>query len=221
MTDSPRRFDLIVFDWDGTLYDSTRVIVRCIQAAVAEVGGRVPSDREAADVIGIELGRALARVAPDVPPEKHAALGTAYRRCYGLHHADLALFDGVLPLLDTLRQRGHRLAVATGMARRALDAALATVALRGRFDASRTADETEGKPQPRMLLELMQELEVPPTRTLMIGDTTYDLEMARNAGCASVGVGYGAQGQGGFAAFKPLAVAMSVAQLQDWLLAHG
>lgn len=219
MTDSrPRRFDLIAFDWDGTLYDSTRLIVRCIQAAVVDVGGARPSENDAAWVIGLGLAEALARAAPDVPREKYAELGARYRYHYLKHQDDLVLFDGVLPLLDALQNRGHKLAVATGKSRRGLNEALATVALRERFDASRTADETFSKPHPRMLLELMEELEVPAERTLMIGDTTHDLQLAINAGCASVGVSYGAHEPDTFDSLQPLHVAHSVSGLMQWLL---
>lgn len=223
MTDSsrPLRFDLIAFDWDGTLYDSTRLIVRCIQAAVIDVGGARPSENDAAWVIGLGLAEALARAAPDVPKEKYAELGARYRYHYLQHQDDLVLFDGVLQMIDALRARGHKLAVATGKSRRGLNEALKSVALRDRFDASRTADETFGKPHPRMLLELMEELEVPPERTLMIGDTTHDLQLALNAGCASVGVSYGAHEPESFDELKPLFVAHSVASLEAWLLENA
>lgn len=222
MTDiRPRRFDLIAFDWDGTLYDSTRLIVRCIQAAVVDVGGAKPNENDAAWVIGLGLAEALARAAPDVPKEKYAELGARYRFHYLQHQDDLVLFDGVLPMLDALHARGHKLAVATGKSRRGLNEALATVALRDRFDASRTADETFGKPHPRMLLELMEELDVPADRTLMIGDTTHDLQLALNAGCASVGVSYGAHEPDSFDVLKPLHVAHSVTDLTQWLLGNA
>jgi len=223
MTDSPDnarplRFDLIAFDWDGTLYDSTRLIVRCIQAAVVDVGGARPSENDAAWVIGLGLAEALARAAPDVPKEKYPELGARYRYHYLRHQDDIVLFDGVLQMLDALRARGHKLAVATGKSRRGLNEALRSVALRDRFEASRTADETFGKPHPRMLLELMEELDVPAERTLMIGDTTHDLQLALNAGCAGVGVSYGAHEPESFAEFSPLHVAHSVADLEAWLL---
>ena len=214
----PRRFDLIAFDWDGTLYDSTGVIVKCIQAAVKDVGGTTPTDRAAAYVIGMGLGQALAHAAPDVPPERYPLLGERYRHHYSQHHDDLVLFDGVLPMLDRLKARGHLLAVATGKSRRGLDEALATVQLRGVFDDSRTADETSGKPHPQMLLELMEALDVTPERTLMIGDTTHDLQLAINAGCASVGVSYGAHEPSSFESLNPLFVAHSTEELQAWLL---
>jgi phosphoglycolate phosphatase len=214
----PRRFDLIAFDWDGTLFDSTAIIVRCIQAAVRDVGGSVPTDKEAAYVIGMGLMQALAHAAPDVPPEKYTELGNRYRFHYIQHQDDLSLFDGVLPLLNDLRERGHLLAVATGKSRRGLDEALHSVDLRGVFDGSRTADQTAGKPHPLMLQELMAEFDVAPERLLMIGDTTHDLQMAVNARCASVGVSYGAHEPDAFHALQPLAVVHSVRELHDWLL---
>ena len=217
-TSRPRRFDLIAFDWDGTLYDSTAIIVRCIQEAVRDVGGTVPSDQAAAWVIGMSLSQALAHAAPDVPPAKHAELGNRYRYHYLKHQDDLSLFEGVMPMLQALRERGHLLAVATGKSRRGLDELLHTDALRGVFDASRTADETAGKPHPLMLQELMAEFDVPPERTLMIGDTTHDLQMALNAGCASVGVSYGAHEPASFEPLNPLFVAHDLRELHECLL---
>ena len=124
----PRQFDLIAFDWDGTLYDSTAIIVRSIQEAVRDVGGTVPSDKEAAYVIGMALMPALAHAAPDVPPEKYTELGNRYRFHYLQHQDDLSLFDGVLPMLASLRECGHLLAVATGTYGTAtLDIATATI----------------------------------------------------------------------------------------------
>lgn len=217
----PRQFDLIAFDWDGTLYDSTKIIVRCIQKAVADVGGTVPTDQAASYVIGLGLMQALAHAAPDVPEAKYPELGARYRHHYLAHQDDLSLFDGVLPLLDALKARHHWLAVATGKSRRGLDDALNTVQLKGMFNGSRTADETAGKPHPRMLHELMREFGTEPGRTLMVGDTTHDLQMALNAGCASVGVSYGAHEPSAFEALRPLHVAHSVGELQDWLLSHA
>lgn len=216
-----RRFDLIAFDWDGTLFDSTAIIVRSIQEAVRDVGGTVPTPEAAAWVIGMALPQALAHAAPDVPPEKYVELSNCYRYHYLQHQDDLSLFDGVLPMLQGLRERGHLLAVATGKSRRGLDHVLHQVQLRGMFDGSRTADETAGKPHPLMLQELMAEFGVEPERLLMIGDTTHDLEMARAAGCASVGVGYGAHDTAGFDALGPLYVAPSVAALHAWLQDHA
>ena len=216
-----RRFDLIAFDWDGTLFDSTQIIVRCIQAAVQDVGGAVPSHEAAAYVIGMALTQALAHAAPDVPPEKYPELGNRYRYHYLRLQDEVSLFEGVLPLLDDLRARGHLLAVATGKSRRGLNEALQSAQLKGVFDGSRTADETAGKPHPLMLHELMAEFGVPPERVLMVGDTTHDLQMALNAGCASLGVSYGAHDHTTFAPLQPLSVAHTVRELHDWLLRQG
>ena len=218
---SSRQFDLIAFDWDGTLFDSTALITRCIQQAVVDVGGALPSERDASYVIGMGLMQALAHAAPDVPKERYPELGARYRHHYLARKDDLSLFDGVLDLLTELRQRQHCLAVATGKSRQGLDDALQTAELKGLFDGSRTADETAGKPHPRMLLELMSEFGFSPQRTLMVGDTTHDLQMARNAGCASVAVSYGAHEPEAFHALQPLFVAHSVSELQAWLINHG
>ena len=216
-----RQFDLIAFDWDGTLFDSTQIIVRCIQAAVKDVGGTVPTDEAAGYVIGLGLAQALAHAAPDVSQSTYPLLGERYRHHYQLHADDLSLFDGVLPLLADLKARGFLLAVATGKSRAGLDEALQSVQLKGMFDASRTADKTAGKPDPTMLHELMAELGTMPQRTLMVGDTTHDLQLALNAGCPSLGVSYGAHESSAFTALKPLHIAHSVQDMHDWLLENA
>ena len=218
---SKLNFDLIAFDWDGTLFDSTAIITRCIQEAVRDVGGTVPTQEAASYVIGLGLKQALAHAAPDVPPEKYALLGERYQHHYALHVSDLSFFDGAIDMLHALKAKGHRLAVATGKSRRGLDESLKSVALKGLFDASRTADETAGKPHPKMLNELLAQFAVPAGRLLMIGDTTHDLQMAVNAGCPSVGVSYGAHDTASFAALGPRHIAHSVRELHDWLLVSG
>ena len=220
MTD-PLQFDLIVFDWDGTLFDSTALITRCLQAACADVGTPVPSDIQASYVIGMGLSEAIRHLAPMLSRERWGELADRYRHHYGARQHEIVFFDGTFAMLQALKVRGQRLAVATGKSRRGLDDALATSVLRGVFDATRTADETASKPDPRMLVELMHQLGSSPDRTLMIGDTTHDLELARNAGAASVGVSFGAHDPASFAAFGPLHIAHSTADLHAWLLAHG
>ncbi|MDE2274774.1 MAG: HAD-IA family hydrolase [Burkholderiales bacterium] len=218
---NPRRFDLVVFDWDGTLFDSTTLIVRCIQAACRDLGVAVPSDEAAAYVIGLGLHDALQHAAPGLPPGRYPELGARYRHHYWARQHELVLFPGTLEMLQALRERQHLLAVATGKNRRGLNDALAHAQLQGLFDATRTADETASKPDPLMLRELMAELGVPPARTLMIGDTTHDLLLAANAGTPRVAVSYGAHGREAFAPHEPLFVAHSTRELHDWLLAHG
>lgn len=216
-----RRFDLIVFDWDGTLFDSTALIVRCMQSACADLGVAEPSDAVASHVIGLGLTEALQHAVPGLPASRYPELGQRYRHHYFERQHELVLFPGTLEMLQALKARNHWLAVATGKSRRGLDEALQTVQLHGLFDATRTADETAGKPHPRMLLELMAAIGTPPGRTLMVGDTTHDLLLARNAGTASVGVSFGAHAPDAFAGFGPLHVAHSTADLADWLAAHG
>ncbi len=216
-----RQFDLIAFDWDGTLSDSTALITRCIQQAVRDVGGAVPSDRDASYVIGLGLMQALAHAAPDVPVERYPELGARYRHHYLSHKDDISLFDGIPALLTELKSRQHWLTVATGKTRHGLDDALQSAELNSVFDGSRTADETASKPHPRMLQELMAAFGVVPARTLMVGDTTHDLQMALNAGCPSVAVSYGAHEPMAFAELQPLFVAHSVAELHDWLVANA
>ena len=222
MTDSrPHRYDQIAFDWDGTLYDSTGLITRCLQNAVVAVGGQRPTDQAAAWVIGMALPAALAHVAPDVPPERYPELNAAYRDEYLAHHDDITLFDGVLPMLAALRAKHHWLTVATGKSRAGLSRVLQDPQFDGVFDGSRTADETAGKPSPQMLFELMREFGTEPSRMLMVGDTTHDLQMARNAGVASVGVSYGAHEPHDFGALGPRYIAHSVADLDRWLAEHA
>ena len=216
-----RRFDLIVFDWDGTLYDSTKLITRCIQSACADVGATVPSDRDASYVIGLGLADALHHAAPDFPRERYRELAERYRHHYLASLDDITLFEGTIDMLRALKASNHWLGVATGKTRRGLDDALQHSELQGLFDATRTADETAGKPDPRMLVELMRELGTSPARTLMVGDTTHDLQLAANAGCAGVAVSFGAHPHDSFAAFSPLHVAHSTAELAAWLAAHA
>ncbi|MCI4440059.1 HAD-IA family hydrolase [Tibeticola sp.] len=215
------RFDLIVFDWDGTLFDSTALIVRCIRQAVEDVGGTVPDEAAASWVIGLGLAEAMRRAAPDVAQERLPDLVARYRHHYFAAQHEIALFDGVRALVEELQRAGRTLAVATGKSRRGLDEALNHSGLRPYFSATRTAEETAGKPHPQMLFELMEELGSDPDRTLMIGDTTHDLEMARNAGCPAVGVAYGAHDPALLQPLQPLYVAPTVPDLQRWLRERG
>jgi phosphoglycolate phosphatase len=217
----PASFDLVVFDWDGTLFDSTGLIVRCIQQACRDVGAAVPSELDAAYVIGLGLADALRHVAPGLPEARYPDLGLRYRHHYLARQHELSLFQGTLEMLQALKARHHWLAVATGKGRRGLDDALAHAQLKGLFDGTRTADETASKPDPRMLLELMREFGAEPERTLMVGDTTHDLQLARNAGTPSVAVSFGAHDHESFAEFEPLHVAHSTRDLHEWLIAHA
>jgi phosphoglycolate phosphatase len=224
MTDSParpRRFDLVVFDWDGTLFDSTALIVHSIQAACRDLGLPVPDDERASWVIGMSLQGAMAHAVPTATREQIPQMVDRYRFHYLGRQHDLTLFPGVLELLRALKKRRHRLAVATGKSRAGLDEALHAVELKGLFDGTRTADETRSKPDPQMLHELMRQFGTTPDRTLMIGDTTHDLQLAANAGTPSVAVAYGAHQPSEFAPHSPLFTAQTVAELAAWLEQHA
>lgn len=217
----PQRFDLIVFDWDGTLFDSTALIVKSMQAAAVDLGLEPPSRERASYVIGMGLVEALRHALPGLDPVHYPKLGERYRQHYFASAHEVTLFDGVPAMLRDLKDRHHWLAVATGKSRRGLDEALEAVEMERLFDGTRTADETASKPHPQMLLELMRQFGTEPERTLMIGDTSHDLELARNAGCPAIAVTYGAHAHDSLRAYDPLLVAHDVATLHSWLLQHG
>lgn len=217
----PQRFDLLAFDWDGTLFDSTALIARSIQRAAVDLGLEEPDYEQAKYVIGLGLRDALERVVPGLSPDRYGDLGLRYRHHYLGSEHEVALFDGSVEMLQALKARHHWLAVATGKNRVGLDRALVTADLTQMFDATRTADETRSKPHPQMLLELMREFGVEPERCLMIGDTTHDLQLAANAGAPCVAVSFGAHDHETFGEFNPLFIAHSTRELHDWLIQHA
>jgi len=212
-----KQFDLIVFDWDGTLMDSTATIVKCIQLAARDVGLPMPSDQAAAQVIGLGLVEAMQVVMPDVDPALYPHLAERYRYHFLTKDHELVLFDGVREMLDELSQEGYFLAVATGKSRVGLNRALNGAGLLSLFDATRCADETFSKPHPAMLQELTRELGQDMRRTVMIGDTTHDLLMANNAGAACIAIEYGAHPLHQLQACKPVYSAKSARELHLWL----
>ena len=209
-------FDLVVFDWDGTLINSTATIARSIQQAAADLGLPVPDFDTASHVIGLGLQDALARAVPELRPERAAEFAAHYRYHYLANEESLELFAGVRELLDWLGG-AKTLAIATGKSTAGLARALAATQLGTLFAATRCADQTSPKPHPAMLLELGAELGVGVERMLMVGDTTHDLQMATAAGAAAVGVTYGAHPREQLAALRPLAVVDSVAELGRWM----
>jgi len=215
-----QNFDLIVFDWDGTLMDSTAHITRSIQAACRDLGLPVPDDISASYVIGLGLRDALQIAAPDLSPDDYPRLSERYRFHYLLRDPQIELFAGVAEMLAALRLEGYFLAVATGKTRVGLNRALAAVGMTSLFDATRCADETFSKPNPAMLHELTRELGQDLGRTVMVGDTTHDLLMAANAGAAGVAVTYGAHPADALLGLSPRFCANTVAELSDWLLAN-
>ena len=217
----PRRFDLIVFDWDGTIVDSTAMIAVCIQKAAADLGLAVPTLEQASHVIGLGLHDALARAVPELTSARIEEFSARYRHHWFACEPEIVLFDGIRELLVELGERGVPLAVATGKSRRGLARAFEQTGLGVRFVSSRCADETHPKPHPAMLLELAGELSVTPERTVMIGDTTHDLEMAAAARAGAIGVTYGAHPREQLAAHLPLALVADVPELRRWLQANG
>jgi phosphoglycolate phosphatase len=212
------RFELIVFDWDGTLMDSAARIVASLQAAGAAMGLPDRSDAECRNIIGLGMSEAINTLHPDLDPELAPRFVDNYR-----HHFLVAcptpevLFDGVHEILQSLEERRLWLGVATGKSRKGLDRALDETDCRRYFHSTRCADETCSKPDPMMLREIIAELDITPERTLMVGDTEYDLEMARRAGAASLAVTYGAHEPQRLKSLAPLACLDSVAALASWL----
>jgi phosphoglycolate phosphatase len=212
-----KQFDLIVFDWDGTLMDSTATIVKCIQAAAKDLGLPIPGREQAAHVIGLGMGEAMQVAMPGLDPKMYPRIMERYRYHYLAKDHELTLFDGVPEMLQDLSQQGYFLAVATGKSRVGLNRSLNAAGLLSTFDATRCADETFSKPHPAMLQELTRELGQDLRRTVMIGDTTHDLMMAQNAGSSGIAVEYGAHPLDQLAACKPVFSARTVPQLHQWL----
>jgi len=212
-----KRYRAVVFDWDGTVMDSTRTIVQCIQGACADLGLPVPDSRRASWVIGLSLESALYHAIPTLTAELFPDFQERYRSHYLSRDAELPLFDGMAELLGSLRTQGVLLGVATGKSRAGLDRVLTQRDMHGHFDATRCADETFSKPHPAMLLEIMDALGLSPHEVLMVGDTCHDMQMARNAGVDGLGVTYGAHDPEALGAGEPLIMVDSVAQMRDWL----
>lgn len=211
------RYRVIVFDWDGTLIDSASTIVECIQAASRDLGLPVPTRARASHVIGLGLQDALRFAVPGLPSAETRDFVARYRAHFLAREDEMRPFEGIEALLEGLLARGLRLAVATGKSRRGLERALDACGLRAHFVASRCADETQPKPHPAMLRELMTQLVVDAHEALMVGDTSHDLEMARDANVDAVAVSYGAHPEAALRALAPLACVDSVDALHGWL----
>jgi len=212
-----RRYDLIVWDWDGTIMDSTPTIVECIQQACRDLGFKEPDDSLASSVIGLGIHDSLRRAVPWIEPAYFSKLTERFRYHYLAKDHELHLFKGVRDLLEKLRADGYLLGVATGKSRVGLDRSLRHHQLEHLFHETRTADESFSKPHPGMLLELSDALQVPMRRMLMIGDTTHDLDMAVNAGVDAVAVTYGAHPPDTLKESTSLAHVDDVPQLAQWL----
>ncbi len=216
-----KRYDLIVFDWDGTVMDSTAIIAGSIQAACRDLKLPVPDDETARHVIGLSLVQALRHAVPDAPEEKYEQLAARYRHHFLSQNEAIPLFEQARETIVELHDAGYQLAVATGKNRNGLDHALESTRMGEYFHATRTADRSFSKPHPAMLLEIMDELDVQPERTLMIGDTTHDLQMAINAGVDAVGVTHGAHPEDQLRELKPVALLNDFAGLRAWFRANA
>jgi len=216
-----KRFDLLVFDWDGTIVDSANHIVDALQCACADMNLPVPTPQRARYIIGLGLRDAMEYLFPEMTPLDYPSLVDRYRHHYLAGDHRVVPFPGVEAGIAELKAAGFLLAVATGKSRAGLDRALADTGLEQYFDRSRCADESFSKPHPEMLHVLMDALNVAPDRTLMIGDTTHDLQMAANAGVAALAVSYGAHATKDLQDLKPLACVQSCLELMAWLRHHA
>ena len=214
----PRQFELLVFDWDGTLMDSAAAISESLQATCAELGLPIPSRERARYVIGLGLADALAYVLPELPAADYPKVLDHFRVHFLRRDAGTTLFPGAADMIRELHATGFMLAVATGKSRRGLDRALHETGLKDFFHATRCADEGFSKPHPGMLEAVMGALATPPAATVMIGDTTHDLEMANAAGVAAVAVTYGAHERAALTACKPLVIVDELRGLRSWIL---
>jgi len=217
----PAHFELLVFDWDGTLVDSAQTIVDCLQGACTDLGFEPPSEERARHIIGLGLMDALRYAIPHVPETDYRQVVERYRIHFLARDSDMQLFPGVLEGLEQLQRAGYLLAIATGKSRRGLERALDQLNVRRFFVSSRCADEGFSKPHPGMLHAVMDELVVQPQSTLMIGDTTHDLKMAASAGVRAVAVTYGAHPKAQLLAACPEACVDTPADLFEWLASTG
>jgi phosphoglycolate phosphatase len=217
----PKQFDLLVFDWDGTLMDSAAAITSSLRSACADLELPVPSEERARYVIGLGLTDALKYLLPDFPATGYPALLERYRHHFQRQDRETILFDGAPQMLQVLNDAGFMLAVATGKSRRGLDRALEVTGLQKLFHATRCGDEGFTKPHPDMLLWLLDELNVHRERALMIGDTSHDMAMAQSAEVPRLGVAYGAHPRENLLKHEPLACLDTFPELSTWLTSHA
>ena len=219
MTQSKQHaYDLYVFDWDGTVMDTTGLIARGIQEAARALGLKVPALETARSVIGLGVEDSMRIVNPDCPREQWGEYAEAYKRWYISREAKLEVVAGLKDLLSDMREAGMRLAVATGKSRGGLDRVFALTGIGDFFEATITADETFPKPNPAMLIDLGERTFVEPSRMLMVGDSVHDLQLADNAGAAAVGVTWGACSRSALQALPHKAIVDTVEELRRVLL---
>lgn len=215
-----KRYELLIFDWDGTLMDSAGEIVSAMQNAIQGVGLPERSPDQMRQLIGLGLDDVLARLFPELDPQRVRARINTYRARYGMQRSSAQLFAPVLATLHTLREQGFDMAVATGKSRRGLDAAMTASDTRGFFTWTRCADESVAKPAPDMVEDILLRSATLPENALMIGDTEYDVAMARGAGVDAVGVACGVHDAVRLRRAGALDVLDTIGHLPDWL-AHA
>lgn len=207
---------LVIFDWDGTLMDSVAQIVASLVWAAAQHGLTL-QPQSAANIIGLGLPEAMAALFPD-HPALQPLIQADYSRHYVAHSHQQRLFEGAEALMDRLQATGLQLAVATGKSRMGLDRVLAQSGQAHRFGVTRCASETRSKPDPLMLQQILEQTGLEAGQAIMIGDTTYDLDMAQRIGMPRIGVSYGVHRGPDLRRFDPLTVVDSVTELEAWLL---
>jgi phosphoglycolate phosphatase len=215
------KYRLVVFDWDGTIMDSTSLIAECIQRTAVDCGLTPPSTEAAKHIIGLGIRDSVQMLFPTLDDAGLDNFASKYRSHYVPRDGEVRLYDGIERVLSALSDNERFLAVATGKPRRGLERAFDHCGLRPHFHYTRCADEGWPKPHPDMLERLMQFTGVPPDETLMIGDTTHDLNMAAAAGCDGLGVAYGAHAPHTLTTAPHRAVVHSVEELGIWLTQNG
>jgi phosphoglycolate phosphatase len=199
------RFDLIIFDWDGTLADSIDWITHCLQHAAEQCGIAIPEAQAAKDIIGLSLNKAMQTLFPEIDQQTQMQLVACYSQRYNSKQMSREdLFPGVYDMLVQLNKSGYQLAVATGKTRVGLQKALQATETEELFCITRCADETASKPDPRMLHEIIQHTHTAKDRTLMVGDSIHDLQMAINAPISAIGVSCGAHSAESLQQYNPL-----------------
>ena len=221
MSKQEKGYQVIIFDWDGTLVDSTGRIVDSMQRAARDIGLAEVPDSAVQNIIGLGLPEAIKTVWPDIHTDQLPVMSAAYAHYFVVDsQVGMDFFPEARDMLERLRSN-HRLAVATGKSRKGLDRMLDDMAIRHCFDITRCADETKSKPNPQLLKEILVELDLQPEQALMVGDTSYDLDMAKAIGMDSVGMSHGAHDESVLLACGPRAICHSIQELELWIGTHG
>lgn len=187
-----KKYELIIFDWDGTIIDSQAHIISCMRKGIADENLPIPSDQDITHIIGLSLSRAIETLLPDIDATQVQKISDNYRtHFFADAGGESPLFDGAADIIRDLHANGYYLAVATGKGRRGLDEALLTTGLGPYFHITRCADETRSKPDPQMLSEILTDLDLTVSDAVMVGDTSYDMDMAKNIKMDSIAVTYG------------------------------